>query len=306
MIEEVVPQALAGERLDRIVSLMADISRSDAAATIRAGGVRVDGAISDSGKERLREGSTIAIDESFIPVDQPPSADPGIDVHVVFEDDDVIVVDKPAGLVVHPAAGHSDGTLVNGLLARYPEIALLGESNRPGIVHRLDQGTSGLLVVARSPRAYERLVEMLAHREVSRSYLALVWGVPESDDFTIDAPIARDPRDPLRMAVVPSGKDSRTHVVVLERFAEPDMALLECELETGRTHQIRVHLRAIGHPVVADAVYGGARSGIDLERPFLHAQRLAFDHPVTNERLSFESELPEDLDRFLEGRRRGC
>lgn len=299
MIEETIPTALAGERLDRIVALLADVSRSDAAAVIKSDGVSVDGVIVHSGKERMSAGAVVAIDEACIPKPQLPQGDSQVRFDVVFEDPNIIVIDKPAGLVVHPAAGHHGGTLVNGLLARYPEIAELGEPSRPGIVHRLDQGTSGLLVVARSASAFQRLTEMLSEHEVQRTYRVLVWGKPADVEFTIDAPIARDPQDPLRMAVVSSGKEARTHVTVLEQFHDPDMALLECQLETGRTHQIRVHLRAVGHPVVGDPVYGGARSGVELKRPFLHACQLSFHHPTTGEIMSFQSELPEDLGGFL-------
>lgn len=306
MIEEEVPSALAGERLDRIVALMADISRSDAAATIKAEGVRVDGAVARAGKERLVVGNVVSIDPSKIPMVQAPSADPNVAFRVVYEDADIIVIDKPAGLIVHPGAGHDEGTLVNGLLARYPEIADVGETFRPGIVHRLDQGTSGLLVVARTQDSYGRLVGMLAAHEVVRRYRALLWGLPDSESFTIDAPIGRDPQDPLRMTVVPSGKEARTHVEIIERFSDPDMAMAMCSLETGRTHQIRVHLRAIGHPVVGDAVYGGMRSGIDLKRPFLHAEVLEFEHPSTGAVLTFEAPLPDDLRAFLAGRQGAC
>jgi len=299
MIEETIPTALAGERLDRIVALLADVSRSHASAVIASDGVRVDGVIAESGKQRMSAGAVIVIDENCIPQPQRPRPDERINYDVVFEDTDIVVVDKPAGLVVHPAAGHQGGTLVNGLLARYPEIAGVGSPNRPGIVHRLDQGTSGLLVVARSALAFQRLTEMLAGHEVQRTYRSLVWGRPSDVEFTIDAPIARDPQDPLRMAIVSSGKEARTHVTVLEQFDDPDMAFLECELETGRTHQIRVHLRAVGHPVVGDPVYGGARSGVDVKRPFLHAYRLSFEHPTKGERITFQSELPEDLSKFL-------
>ena len=299
MIEETIPTALAGERLDRIVALLADVSRSEAAAVIESDGVRVDGSIAHSGKQRMSAGVVVSIDESCIPKPQAPEADAQVEFDVVFEDPDIVVVDKPAGLVVHPAAGHRSGTLVNGLLARFPEISEVGAPNRPGIVHRLDQGTSGLLVVGRSESAFQRLTEMLAGHEVRRTYRVLVWGKPSDTEFTIDAPIARDPQDPLRMAVVSSGKEARTHVTVLEEFHDPEMAYLECELETGRTHQIRVHLRAVGHPVVGDSVYGGARSGVELKRPFLHACRLSFEHPTTGENMNFRSELPEDLSRFL-------
>jgi 23S rRNA pseudouridine1911/1915/1917 synthase len=306
VIEEVVPSALDGERLDRIVALMADISRSDATATIGANGVFVDGTVARVGKERLGTGAVVVIDTSKIPTASAPEADSAIDFRVLHEDADIIVVDKPAGLVVHPGAGHDDGTLVNGLLARYPEIAGVGEVFRPGIVHRLDQGTSGLLVIARRRESYSRLVDMLSAHEVTRRYRALVWGHPESDEFTIDAPIGRDPRDALRMAVLTSGKQARTHVEVLGRYCNPDMAEVMCELETGRTHQIRVHLRAIGHPVVGDSVYGGARSGVDLTRPFLHAEELEFEHPMSGIMMSFQASLPNDLREFLGDLERAC
>lgn len=302
MIDEEVPSALAGERLDRIVALIADISRSGAAALIRNDGVRVDGDVARSGKERMAAGRTIAVDTSKIPVAESPTAEEGIEFAVVYDDVDVIVIDKPAGLVVHPAAGHEHGTLVNGLLARFPEISGVGEANRPGIVHRLDQGTSGLLIVARNAQSYLRLVEMMTRHEVVRRYLAVLWGWPDSDEFTVDAPIGRDPRDPLRMAVVPSGKEARTHVTVLQRFKDPEIALVGCELETGRTHQIRVHARAIGHPVVGDGTYGGIRSGLTTRRPLLHAHSLEFAHPMTGTTLSFESPIPDDLRLFLEER----
>lgn len=300
LLEEEVPEALDGERLDRIVSLMADISRSDAARTIAAGAVSIDGVVAMSGKERLKVGRHIAIDLDGLPRLEPPRPDPTIEVDVVYCDEDVIVVDKAAGLVVHPGAGHDSGTLVNGLLARFPEIADVGESFRPGIVHRLDMGTSGLMVVARNSTSHGALTDMIADHAVRRVYKALVWGDPEFDSMTIDAPIGRDARDVQRMTVVTTGKPARTHVEVEERFLEPETAFVTCELETGRTHQIRVHLRAVGHPVVGDSAYGGAKPGITLARPFLHAERLEFDHPRSGEHLCFVSPLPEDLKRVLD------
>jgi 23S rRNA pseudouridine1911/1915/1917 synthase len=200
---------------------------------------------------------------------------------------------------VHPGAGNAVGTLVNGLLARYPEIAEVGEAHRPGIVHRLDVGTTGLLIVARTQRAYEAFVAMLAAREVTRRYTALVWGRPAAPVGTIDAAIGRDPRDPLRMAVVASGKPARTNYRVERTFSEPDVALVTCELETGRTHQIRVHLQATGHPVVGDPSYGGARAPLAIGRPFLHAGGLEFEHPFTGEPMTFEAPLPPDLSTVL-------
>lgn len=296
MIEEQIPAALAGERLDRIVSLIIDCSRSDAAAVVAAGGVHVDGAVSLVGKGRLHEGQIVVIDESLVPSIQPPEADATVQFKVVHVDDDLIVIDKPAGLVVHPGAGNQSGTLVNGLLAQFPEIASVGESHRPGIVHRLDVGTSGLLAVARTERAYHALVAMLAAHDVGRVYRALVWGRPDNQNGVIDAPIGRDIRDPMKMAVVVAGKAARTHYRVLHEYVTPTAAAaLECRLETGRTHQIRVHLAAIGHPVVGDASYGGVRTGISPQRPFLHAAALELSHPVTGEALQFASELPKDL-----------
>ncbi|MEP7113472.1 MAG: RluA family pseudouridine synthase [Ilumatobacteraceae bacterium] len=296
MIHEEIPPALAGERLDRIVALVTDASRSDAAALVAAGGVLVDGAVSTSGKVRLQLGQVIDVDESKLPTTELPVADDTVRYTVVYEDEHVIVVDKPAGLVVHPGAGNPGGTLVNGLLARYPEIAEIGESHRPGIVHRLDIGTSGLMVVAHSVRAYHSLVYALAQRDVTRVYRTLVWGHLANPNGVIDAPIGRDHRDPMRMAVVVDGKSARTRYQVLTEYRDPaDASALECRLESGRTHQIRVHLAAIGHPVVGDGTYGGIRHGIATPRPFLHAAELEFVHPGNNEPMSFSSPLPDDL-----------
>lgn len=298
VIDEEIPPALDGERLDRIVALVAEISRSEAAATIDSGGVRLDGVVTTSGKVRLRAGQVVSVDPASIPRPSLPAADPSVAIDVVFEDEHVVVVDKKPGVVVHPGAGNPDGTLVNGLLARYPDLASIGDPARPGIVHRLDIGTSGLLVVARTAEAYTSLVDALARHAVERVYTALVWGVPASPTGTVDAPIGRDPRDPLRMAVVASGKSARTDYRVDEVLG--DVSLVTCRLETGRTHQIRVHLAAIGHPVVGDATYGGQRSPLLLDRPFLHAGVLQFDHPVNGRRLEFAVALPADLAGVLE------
>jgi 23S rRNA pseudouridine1911/1915/1917 synthase len=300
VIVETVPSALAGQRLDRIVAFVLDVSRSDASAVIDAGGVKVDGRPAGSGKVRLEEGQEVEVDPGAVPVEEPPRADPDVQFDVIHEDDLVIVVDKPAGLVVHPGAGNADGTLVNGLLARYPEIADVGEVIRPGIVHRLDAGSSGLLVVARTQAAAESLIAQFVAHAAARTYLALVWGHPEAPHGVIDAPVGRSRRDPLKMAVVADGRWARTEYRVLERFDRPaELALLECRLETGRTHQIRVHLGSINHPLVGDPVYGQRRPKLQLERPFLHAAELAFDHPGTGERLAFSSDLPTDLANRL-------
>lgn len=299
-LREVIPESLHGQRLDRVVSLVADISRAATAALLESGGVMLDGLDSRSGKVKVREGQIVEIDPTRLPVRQLPVADAGIAVDVVYADADVLVVNKQAGLIVHPGAGNPDATLVNGLLARYPEIAGVGEPMRPGIVHRLDAGTTGLMLVARSQRAYEALVGLLSRREVTRKYLAIAWGAFERSVGIIDAPIGRDHRDPTKMAVVVDGKHARTHYAVQRAFTVPQpCALVECSLETGRTHQIRVHLASIGHPVVGDAVYGGARSVLSAPRPMLHACRLELVHPFTGESLAFEVPLPADLTEVL-------
>ena len=302
MISERVPAALAGERLDRIVSLLADISRSAAAAAIGNGGVRVDGTAAPSGKVRLDEGALVEVDAMAIPRTAVPAGDASVAFDVVHADDDVIVVDKPAGLVVHPGAGNPDGTLVNGLLARYPGLEDVGDPMRPGIVHRLDAGSSGLLVVARTDAAVADLIGQFADHTAGRRYDAVVWGHPEAAHGIVDAPIGRDPADPLKMAVVVAGKPARTEYRVIGRYVAPGtLARLSCVLQTGRTHQIRVHLAAVGHPLVGDPVYGDRRTTLGLTRPFLHAAELSFDHPTTGERLTFTSALPADLAELLAG-----
>ncbi len=305
IIDEEVPPSLAGQRLDRLVALLAEVSRSIAVVLIDGGFVRVDGEVSTHGKGKLSEGQRLAIDLTGVPSRVLPQPDPSVVFEIVHADDDLVVIDKPAGLVVHPAVGNDTGTLVNGLLARFPEIAGVGEPQRPGIVHRLDAGTSGLLIVARTPVAHAVLSRALASHSVERTYTALVWGHPSASNGLIDAPIGRHPNDPLRMAVVVNGKAARTHFSVDRRFEEPVTALLTCQLETGRTHQIRVHLAAIDHPVVGDPVYSGRRPQTLVARPFLHARRLSFAHPVTGEPLEFESALPADRMPPVYGRHAG-
>lgn len=296
MIEEEIPSALAGERLDRVVSLLAECSRSDATLLVGLGGVRVDGEVQSSGKIRLKAGQRVEVEPGMLPEPTGPEADSSVELTIVHADEHLIIVDKPAGLVVHPGAGHAEGTMVNGLLARFPELVGVGESHRPGIVHRLDVGTSGLLAVARTQLAYHVLVDALANRDVGRIYRALVWGHLANSHGVVDAPIGRDHRDPTRMAVVVDGKPSRTRYRVLHEYRVPTAtSTLECRLDSGRTHQIRVHLSAIGHPVVGDPTYGGVRPGVPSPRPFLHAAVLELDHPVTHEPLRFESPLPADL-----------
>ncbi len=301
MIHEEVPAALDGERLDRVGAIVTGASRADAAVLVAAGGAVIDDEVVTSGKVRLREGQRLVVDPTHLPRVLLPEPDPEVPVDVVYADEHVVVVDKRAGVVVHPAAGNPASTLVNGLLARFPELAGVGEAARPGIVHRLDVGTSGLMLVARSQPAYELLVAALAAHEVERTYRTLVWGHPANAVGVIEAPIGRDHRDPLRMAVVADGKPARTRFRVLRTARTPvEVAELRCRLETGRTHQIRVHLSAIGHPVVGDSLYGGSRRGIDTDRPLLHAEALALRHPIDGRVLEFTSPLPADFAAVLE------
>jgi 23S rRNA pseudouridine1911/1915/1917 synthase len=290
-----VPEPLAGERVDRAVALLTGWSRAEVQALLARGAVLVDGRAAAK-SHRLAAGSVVELLEE--PAGgRPPGPEPvPVDLRVV--DPDVLVVHKPAGLVVHPGAGHEHGTLVQGLLARFPELAAVGEPSRPGIVHRLDRDTSGLLAVARSPSAYDALVAALAARAVERRYLALVHGVPDAPRAVIDAPIGRAARHRTQMAVAAAGRPARTRYEVRATDADRRVALLECELDTGRTHQVRVHLAAIGHPVVGDRLYGPG-GGVGAPRPFLHAYALAFAHPRTGDRLAVQAALPDDLRAVL-------
>jgi 23S rRNA pseudouridine1911/1915/1917 synthase len=306
-IVEEIPPALDGERLDKVVAFVADVSRAEASRLVADGSVRVDDAIVTSGKMRIATGQVLALEVAESDVHDEPRADPTVPVTVVHVDDDIVVVDKSPDLVVHPAPGHRTGTLVNGLLALFPGMADVGEAGRPGIVHRLDAGTSGLMVVARTQPAYETLVGAIAAREVGRIYWALVWGHLESDSVVVDAPIGRSPRDPSRMAVRPNGKPARTGVSVIEEFTDPsELTLVECRLESGRTHQIRVHLAAIGHPVVGDALYGGGRRTLSCSRPMLHSRTLELNHPVTGIFHSWTVDPPADMARLLGSLGRGA
>ena len=301
IIDETVPSALAGQRVDRVISLVADIPRAAASQIIDAGAVLLDGVVVKAGKIKVTEGQRIVVDLSLLPEKQLPAAEPNIKVDVVYVDDDVIVINKQAGIVVHPGAGNPTGTLVNAVLAIYPEIASVGDPFRPGVVHRLDAGTTGLMVMARTKAAYDSLVEALQRRVVVRRYLAIVWGEMSAPSGVIDAPLGRDQRDPTKMAVLAGGKIARTNYEVRQAFTLPvSCSLLECGLETGRTHQIRVHLATLGHSVVGDVVYGGARSVLSSPRPMLHAMTLKFDHPVTGIEMEFHSEIPQDFAAILE------
>ena len=293
-----VPVGLHGERLDRALTIAApEFSRSYLQQRIAAGDVRNNGAVVSKASAKVRAADRLQIDlrptpqsQAFLPEDMP--------LDIVYQDDDLLVVNKPAGLVVHPAPGNWRGTLLNGLLARDPAASMLP---RAGIVHRLDKDTSGLMVVARSRRAMDALVKAIAVRDVSRQYLALAhrpWVGPTERE--IDSAIGRDPRNRLRMAVVDlarqSGKTAQTRFILLENAEEG--CWLQCVLHTGRTHQIRVHLASIGHSLVGDATYGGAPAA-GMQRQALHAFRLAFDHPADGRPMAFEAPPPADLMQAL-------
>jgi 23S rRNA pseudouridine1911/1915/1917 synthase len=296
----VIPAALDGDRVDRALAFITGWPRAAVQELIDDEAVTIDGRIVAK-SYRLHEGETmVVLSEPVLESEVRPVPDASVPVEVRFADDDVVVVAKPAGLVVHPGAGHATGTLVNGLLARYPGIENVGDPMRPGIVHRLDRDTSGLLAVARTERAYESLVSQLAARTVERLYTALVWGTLSSPRGMIDAPIGRSGARRTRMAVRNEGKQARTEYHVIETFEVPECSVVECKLETGRTHQIRVHLAAIGHPVVGDGTYGGSRDQIPLGRPFLHAATLGFEHPVSGEHVRFEEPLPAELRAVLD------
>ena len=287
----VIDEEHAGLRADSVLSvLMEDVSRSYIQKLIEGGSVTVDGKPMVSKKEKLRAGAEVVLD---LPEPAPCEAVPeDIPLDVVYEDDDLIVVNKPKGMVVHPAAGNLSGTLVNALLFHCSCLSSINGVQRPGIVHRIDKDTSGLLVCAKSDAAHRGLSEQLAEHSVTRRYRAVVFGRLRDDSGRIDAPIGRDPKNRLRMAVVPGGKNAVTNYRVLtymNGFTE-----IEARLETGRTHQIRVHMTSIGHPLLGDTVYGPAKQPYKLNGQMLHAGILGFVHPVTGQYMEFEAEPPEE------------
>lgn len=293
-VELEVPESLDGERVDKALAQLLDVSRARASALVEAG-VDVDGEPARA-SDRLRPGQVIKCDEPERRFQLEPET---VAFDVLHEDDAVIVVDKPAGLVVHPGSGQQRGTLAAGLIDRYPELVGVGAADRWGLVHRLDKDTSGALLVARTDEAFEALVDELRRRRIGRVYTALVEGRLGAPTGTIEAPIGRDPSRPTRRAVSQGGKHARTHYEVVRVFEESNASLLEVRLETGRTHQIRVHLSAIDHPVVGDLTYGATRKDIASPRTFLHAAKLEFTHPMTDDRTTVESPLPGDLSAVL-------
>lgn len=284
-----------GERLDRLIAdRVAEMSRSSAQQLVKAGNVLVNGETARPAA-RVRSGDQIALLLPPVPapVDLAPEYMP---IPIVYEDDDVIVFDKPPGLVTHPAPGHERGTLVNALRALRPDLPLIAD-DRPGIVHRLDKDTSGLIVVAKNESARLFLLRQWQRRDVVKRYTALVHGAFGENEGTVDAPIARDPNNRKRMAVVVAGRRAVTHFRVRERL--PGSTLLDIEIETGRTHQIRVHMLFIGHPVVGDKTYGARPFPVPLSRQFLHASGLQFDLPESGRPIELDVPLPEDLRTVL-------
>jgi len=295
----VISNDLDGTRADRAVAVLCGVSRGAARRSIDAGGVQRRGTIV-SGATKVFEGDVL--DVALVTVEETVIPESSVEFAVAYEDDDVIVVDKPSGVVVHPGAGRPSGTLANGLLSRYPEIGELPPECRWGIVHRIDRDTSGLLIVAKTADAFNHLQAALKRREIKREYRALVGGQFSSSTGTIDAPIGRDPTEPTRMAVIESGRPARTHFQRLAEWDNADVSLAAVALETGRTHQIRVHMRSIGHPVVGDPVYGKKRSAAgDPGRTWLHAASLTFEHPSGSGPVTVRSNLPDDLVVSLAG-----
>jgi 23S rRNA pseudouridine1911/1915/1917 synthase len=301
-----VPVENGGDRIDRfLASVVPGQSRAQLQRLIKDGHVRVGGrAVKPN--HAVRDGELIDVDvpEPIDPVPQPED----LPLPIVYQDRDLIVIDKPAGMVVHPAAGHAGGTLVNALLHHVDDLSGVGGEKRPGIVHRLDRGTSGLMVVAKHDAAHAELARQFHDREVEKEYIALVWGHVQAGR-RIDAPIGRDPGNRKKMsAKARRSREAVTRIVRAEPVRNAALTLVHVAIYTGRTHQIRVHLSAVGHPVVGDALYGGVhrrvpgdlRAVTHLERPFLHAAKLAFTHPGDGRRMEFVSELPEDLQRVLD------
>jgi 23S rRNA pseudouridine1911/1915/1917 synthase len=303
-IEVVVEADQAGERIDRfLASVVGSHSRSQIQRLIK------DGLVTVNGQPTRANTSVHAADRIALEVPEPVAAAPSpeaIPLDVVYEDHDLIVVNKPAGMVVHPAAGHATGTLVNALLHRVTDLSGIGGELRPGIVHRLDRGTSGLIAIAKPDRAHEALARQFHDREVEKEYLALVWGVVQAGR-RIDLPIGRDPSNRLKMSA--RARRARTAVTRITRVRQfRGVTLAQVAIATGRTHQIRVHLSAIHHPIVGDPLYGGVhkrvpadlRPVMQLTRPFLHAARIAFEHPIEGRRLELTAPLPDDLQHVLD------
>lgn len=294
-MEHTILEQQKGDRIDKVISTLdEEWSRTQVQQWIKEGNVLVNGqTIKTNYKCSVNDLIEITIPDPEL-LDVIPEE---MDLEIYFEDKDVLVVNKPSGMVVHPAPGHLTGTLVNGLMAHCKDLSGINGVLRPGIVHRIDKDTSGLLMVAKNDMAHEKLVNQLVEKTVTRKYRAIVHGVIPHDFGTIDAPLGRDTRDRQSMTVVDNGKHAVTHFHVIERFK--DFTFVECQLETGRTHQIRVHMKYIGYPLAGDPKYGPKKT-LDINGQALHAGILGFNHPRTNEYLEFEAALPEEFEEVLE------
>ena len=295
-----VPETLDGARVDKALSTLLGVSRFVARQLLDLG-VALDGRPARP-RDRVHTGSQI---ETPHPVVETALRPEEVDFEVLYEDATLLVVDKPTGVVVHPGSGTREGTLAAGLLHRYPELEGVGDSGRWGLIHRLDKDTSGTLIVARTPEAHRVLSADLAARKIGRTYTTLAHGLFPVPTGTIEAPIGRDPSRPTRRAVIPTGKPAITHYEVVEEFSGNEVSLLEVRLETGRTHQIRVHLAAIEHPIIGDRTYSPFNTSVKSPRVFLHARRVRLVHPDSLDLLEVESPLPPDLTKVLERIRSG-
>jgi 23S rRNA pseudouridine1911/1915/1917 synthase len=307
MREVVIPDDRDGVRLDRVLAeLLPEHSRSFVVKLIEDGRVSVAGRAAVKPSVRVEAGQRVAID---VPPPAPSTIESQeIPLTILFEDDELVVIDKPAGLVVHPAAGHRDQTLVNALLFHVRDLSGIGGELRPGIVHRLDKDTSGVMVIAKHDESHRRLTDAWGTDAIRKEYLAIVYGMPKATSGTIDAPIGRDPRDRVKMAIVAGARHAITDYSVAEQLKHA--SLLRCRIRTGRTHQIRVHLKSIGHPIIGDPLYSGPQwRGIpdkklqkvlaSFSRQALHAARITLPHPRTGESMTFEAPMPADMQTLL-------
>ncbi len=293
-----VDETYVGKRLDEAVFALGwTLSRTKASALIKEGKVKVNGKF-EKAHYLLEEGDEIEAEEA----EQKPSSlkAESIPLQIIYEDEDILIINKPAGMLVHPGNGHEDGTIVNALLGRGGDLAQKGDLVRPGIVHRIDKDTSGLLAIAKTDLAFASLSKQLSDHSMHREYLALVKGIIYEDEGKIDAPIGRDRKSPTKNCVdLRNGKESITYFSVKKRFRKSDVTLVDCRLLTGRTHQIRVHMEYIGHPVIGDPVYGSGNRKLYDKGQLLHAYRLTLTHPKSGKQMSFEAPLPEEFESIL-------
>ena len=297
-MEFVISDTQQGRRLDVVLAEKTKPleSRANIQRSIRAGLISIDGITTIRSSTKVISGQIIRVKppKDYLAPAITPSE---LSLDIVFEDDDIAIIDKPAGMVVHSGAGHLTDTMANAAVTRWPKISSVGDADRPGIVHRLDRDTSGLLIIALNPTAYNNLTLMIKKHEIERIYTALVHGHPKSSTGTIDAPIGRDPHHRTRQAVNAGGRPALTHYEVIREIGQ--FSFIKVRLETGRMHQIRVHMTAIGHPIAGDQTYGKREGIANLSRQFLHASKLTFNHPISSEKISVTSKLPDDLQSAI-------